>query len=56
MERLETVLWNCSIKAAPDVGSETITKLLFLTLLFYVKTFFVSLLSLFSVVAALGKE
>lgn len=23
MERLETVLWNCSIKAAPDVGSET---------------------------------
>lgn len=40
MEKLETVLWNCSIKVAPDVGTETIAKPLFLTLLSHFKTFF----------------
>lgn len=55
MKRLESILWNCSIKATADMGSETIAKPLFLTLLFYFQTFFVAV-SLFSVVVVLGKE
>lgn len=53
--RLDSVLWNRTIKLTDDVGLDYFKITVFLMLLFYFQ-FFLLLISLFSVSIALGKE